>query len=95
MRWILENVDHRSKLALEMSEGSHAFERVLGTLSKRVSQKNTFSSSTFTTLTNNASDAAENSFILTVCLRIMGNRVFHRKKKKKKKESHGILSNFD
>lgn len=44
-------------------------------------KKNTFvSSSTYTTLMNNASDAAENTFILTVCLRITGNRIFLRKK---------------
>lgn len=79
-RWILGNVDHSSKHALEMKmvlDGSHAFEWILGTHSDSTwgflrKKKNTFvSSSTYTTL-NNASDAAENTFILTVCLRITG-----------------------
>lgn len=94
MRCILGNVDHRSKLALEMTVKDHmllnAFSALFPSQHGDFSEKH-FSSSTFTTLMNNASDAAENSFILTMCLKIMANRVFHKKKKRK---SHGLL-NFD
>jgi len=53
-----------------------------------------FSSSNFTTLMNNASDAAENSFILAMCSKIMANSFPQKKRKKKKRKSHGLL-NFD
>lgn len=55
----------------------HSFQFDMGILRKTLFF---FSRSTYTTLMNNAFDAAENTFILTVCLRILGNRIFHSKK---------------
>lgn len=91
MRWILGNVNHRSKHALEMKMDHmllNELSALIPTQHGDFSENHVFSRSTYRTLMNNASDAAENTFILTVCLRITGNRIFHRKKKKE----NGLLN---
>lgn len=89
MRWILGNVDHRSKHALGMKMDHMLLNELSALIPIRHGnfQKNKFfflfsffCPDPLTTLMNNAFDAAENTFILTVCLRILGNRIFHSKK---------------